>query len=180
VQHARFGTASERAAATSFVWTGTSTSSASTCGRSRIRTPRHRTAADPHPRQEQVDWLTREVTRFRATWKIISADLPLGVVVPDGPVNQESVSNRDPGAPLGKEFEIASALSAFKRNRVRNVVWLTADVHHCAAHHQETAEGRAPRSTRRWSIWIRVRSGVSARAPWVGSLNAADLHRPCG
>ena len=26
-------------------------------------------------------------------------------------------------------------LSAFKRNRVKNVVWLTADVHYCAAHH---------------------------------------------
>jgi len=85
--------------------------------------------------QEQVDWLVREVTRSRATWKVISADLPLGVVVPDGPVNQESVSNHDPGAPLGKELEIASVLSAFKRNRVRNVVWLTADVHYCAAHH---------------------------------------------
>ena len=26
-------------------------------------------------------------------------------------------------------------LSSFKRNRVKNVVWLTADVHYCAAHH---------------------------------------------
>jgi len=85
--------------------------------------------------QEQVDWLIREVSKSNATWKVIAADLPLGVIVPDGPVNQESVSNRDPGAPLGRELEIAGVLSAFKRNRVRNVVWLTADVHYCAAHH---------------------------------------------
>ncbi|NUR06784.1 MAG: alkaline phosphatase [Nocardioidaceae bacterium] len=85
--------------------------------------------------QEQTDWLIREVSRSRATWKVISADLPLGVVVPDGPVNQESLSNRDPGAPLGKELELAAVLSAFKRNGVRNVVWVTADVHYCAAHH---------------------------------------------
>lgn len=85
--------------------------------------------------QEQADWLIREVSTSKATWKVISADLPLGVIVPDGPAAQESLSNRDAGAPLGKELEIARVLSAFKRNRVRNVVWLTADVHYCAAHH---------------------------------------------
>ncbi|WP_458113522.1 alkaline phosphatase D family protein [Arthrobacter sp. R1-13] len=85
--------------------------------------------------QEQADWLVKEVSRSKATWKVISADLPLGLIVPDGPVNQESLANRDAGAPLGKELEIAGVLSAFKRNRVKNVVWLTADVHYCAAHH---------------------------------------------
>lgn len=84
--------------------------------------------------QEQADWLIKEVSRSKATWKVISADLPLGLIVPDGPVNQESLANRDAGAPLGKELEIAGVLSAFKRNRVKNVVWLTADVHYCAAH----------------------------------------------
>lgn len=85
--------------------------------------------------QEQVDWLIREVSKSKATWKVIAADLPLGIIVPDGPVNQESLSNRDPGAPLGRELEIAGVLSAFKRNGVKNTVWLTADVHYCAAHH---------------------------------------------
>ncbi|MDQ0617446.1 alkaline phosphatase D family protein [Arthrobacter globiformis] len=85
--------------------------------------------------QEQADWLIREVSKSRATWKVISADLPLGIIVPDGPAAQESLANHDAGAPLGKELEIARVLSAFKRNRVKNVVWLTADVHYCAAHH---------------------------------------------
>jgi alkaline phosphatase D len=85
--------------------------------------------------QEQADWLIREVSKSKATWKVIAADLPLGIIVPDGPAAQESLSNRDAGAPLGKELEIARVLSAFKRNRVKNVVWLTADVHYCAAHH---------------------------------------------
>ncbi|MFF1384707.1 alkaline phosphatase D family protein [Arthrobacter sp. NPDC058288] len=85
--------------------------------------------------QEQAEWLISEVSKSKATWKVISADLPLGLIVPDGPVNQESLANRDAGAPLGKELEIAGVLSAFKRNRVKNVVWLTADVHYCAAHH---------------------------------------------
>jgi len=67
--------------------------------------------------------------------KLISADMPLGLVVPDGPVNQESLANRAPGAPLGKEREIAAVFSAFHRSRVKNVVWITLDVHYCAAHH---------------------------------------------
>lgn len=84
--------------------------------------------------EEQVRWLIREVTRSRATWKVIAADLPIGIIVPDG-ASQESLANRDPGAPLGRELELARILQAFKRNGVRNIVWLTADVHYCAAHH---------------------------------------------
>ncbi|WOH17814.1 alkaline phosphatase D family protein [Paenarthrobacter sp. GOM3] len=85
--------------------------------------------------QEQVDWLIKEVRKSKATWKVIAADLPLGIIVPDGAVNQESLSNRDNGAPLGRELEIAGVLSAFKKFGVKNTVWLTADVHYCAAHH---------------------------------------------
>lgn len=55
--------------------------------------------------------------------------------ISDGSTGFEPAANRDAGAPLGKELELAGVLSAFKRNRVKNVVWLTADVHYCAAHH---------------------------------------------
>jgi alkaline phosphatase D len=85
---------------------------------------------------EQTDWLIREVSRSRATWKVISADLPLGLVVPDGAA-QESLSNGDPGAPLGRELELAQVLRGFRDHGVRNVVWITADVHYCAAHHYD-------------------------------------------
>lgn len=83
---------------------------------------------------EQTEWLIREVCASTATWKVICNDLPLGLVVPDGK-NQESLSNGDNGKPLGKELELARVLQAFKRNRVKNIVWLTADVHYTAAHH---------------------------------------------
>ncbi len=89
--------------------------------------------------QEQADWLVREVRRSRATWKVISADLPLGLVVPDG-THQESVSNADPGAPLGRELELARVLRGLKG--VPNVVWITADVHYCAAHHYSPERAR--------------------------------------
>jgi alkaline phosphatase D len=86
--------------------------------------------------EEQVDWLIREVRRSRATWKVIANDLPLGLVVPDGAA-QESLANGDPGKPLGKELEIAGVLAAFKKHGIKNTVWLTADVHYCAAHHYD-------------------------------------------
>lgn len=80
----------------------------------------------------QVRWLARELKRSKATWKVISADLPLGIVVPDGEA-QESLANADDGAPLGKELELAWLLREIQS--VPGVVWITADVHYCAAHH---------------------------------------------
>jgi alkaline phosphatase D len=44
------------------------------------------------------------------------------------------VANGD-GPVLGREFEIAQLLSFIKRQRIRNTLWLTADVHYTAAHH---------------------------------------------
>lgn len=98
-------------------------------------------AAGPETRflgQEQVDWLVQEASRSRATWKAIMADMPLGLVVPDGSL-QEGVANGDGGAPRGRELEIASLLSRLKAAGVTNVVWFTADVHYCAAHHYDPA-----------------------------------------
>lgn len=85
---------------------------------------------------EQAAWLVREVSRSRATWKVIASDMPLGVLVPDGTAI-EAVANGLPGAPGGREHEIAWVLNQFQRNEVRNTVWLTADVHYCAAHHYD-------------------------------------------
>jgi alkaline phosphatase D len=82
----------------------------------------------------QLQWLKASLKASRATWKVIAADLPLGVVVPDGPDRFESVSNGDPGVPLGRELELADLLRFLQQQRVRNVVWITADVHYCAAH----------------------------------------------
>ncbi|QCU78206.1 alkaline phosphatase [Citricoccus sp. SGAir0253] len=84
--------------------------------------------------EEQVQWLIREVTTSKATWKVISCDLPLGIIVPDGK-GQESISNAEHGAPLGRELELARVLKAFKDHGVKNVVFITGDVHYCAAHH---------------------------------------------
>jgi alkaline phosphatase D len=85
----------------------------------------------------QLQWLKSGLENSPATWKIVAADLPLGLIVKDGPTDYEAVANGDPGAPLGREIEIADLLRHLKARRVQNVVWITADVHYCAAHHYD-------------------------------------------
>ncbi|SDB86192.1 alkaline phosphatase D [Raineyella antarctica] len=84
--------------------------------------------------EEQLQWLIEGLRTSTATWKVIANDLPIGLVVPDG-AGMEAVANNDPGAPLGRELEIARLLKAIKDHDIKNVVFLTGDVHYCAAHH---------------------------------------------
>jgi alkaline phosphatase D len=83
----------------------------------------------------QLEWLKASLAASRATWKVVASDMPIGLVVGDGPGLYEAVANADDGAPLGREHEIASLLSFVKARDVRNVVWITADVHYAAVHH---------------------------------------------
>jgi alkaline phosphatase D len=84
----------------------------------------------------QVEWLKRRLLASASTWKIIASDMPLGLVVPDGPAF-EAVANGDGGPPLGRELEIAGLLRFIRDRRIRNVVFITGDVHYCAAHHYD-------------------------------------------
>lgn len=100
--------------------------------------------AEPSPAtailgEAQLAWLEQSLRQSRATWKIIACDMPIGLVVNDrvrdGVRNYEAVANADNGAPLGREHDIARLLRNLQAAQVRNVVWVTADVHYCAAHH---------------------------------------------
>ncbi|MGW0699958.1 alkaline phosphatase D family protein [Streptomyces sp. NPDC002867] len=84
---------------------------------------------------EQLAWLKRELSRSRAVWKVIASDMPLGLIVPDGSANFEAVAQGDPGAPLGRELQIADLLRYVKHRRITGTVWLTADVHYTSAQH---------------------------------------------
>jgi len=61
--------------------------------------------------------------------------MPIGVQVPDGDRAWEAVANGVAGPPSGREAELARVLTGIRDRKVRNVVWLTADVHYTAAHH---------------------------------------------
>ncbi|MCK1266222.1 MULTISPECIES: alkaline phosphatase D family protein [unclassified Bradyrhizobium] len=79
---------------------------------------------------EQLAWLKREVAASRATWKVIAADLPIGLV------SLDAVALGD-GPPDRREHEIADLLASIKRAGIRNIVWLTADMHYTAAHYYD-------------------------------------------
>jgi alkaline phosphatase D len=82
----------------------------------------------------QVEWLKTRLAASTAVWKIIASDMPLGLVVSDGAAF-DAVANRDSGVPLGREIELAGLLRFIRDRRIRNVVFVTGDVHYCAAHY---------------------------------------------
>jgi len=87
----------------------------------------------------QIAWLLNGLKKSKATWKVIAADMPIGLQVPDGKTQDgldkwEAIANGDQGAPKGREIEIARLLREIKKANIHNIVWLTADVHYTAAH----------------------------------------------
>jgi alkaline phosphatase D len=86
----------------------------------------------------QIDWLKAALAASVATWKVIASDMPIGLVVRDGPLF-EAFANADDGAPLGRELEVAGLLRFIRDRRISNVVWVTGDVHYAAAHYYDPA-----------------------------------------
>jgi len=78
----------------------------------------------------QLAWLKRELAASDATWKVIAADLPIGLI------SLDAIALGD-GPPERREHEIADLLSFMKRAGISNSVWLTADMHYTAAHHYD-------------------------------------------
>jgi alkaline phosphatase D len=78
----------------------------------------------------QLAWLKRELAGSDATWKVIAADLSIGLI------SEDAIALGD-GPPQRREHEIAGLLSFIKRAGVSNTVWLTADMHYTAAHYYD-------------------------------------------
>jgi alkaline phosphatase D len=90
----------------------------------------------------QLGWLKDALKRSTATWKIIASDMPLSAISADGK-NYEAWANGDNGKPLGRELELADLLSFIKANKIRNTVWITADVHYQASIHYHPDRAKA-------------------------------------
>ncbi len=82
----------------------------------------------------QLRWLKRAMKGSTATWKIVCSDMPLSLIVGDGPGAFEAVANGD-GPPAGRELEIAELLRFLRDEKIRNVAWICGDVHHAASIH---------------------------------------------
>jgi len=94
--------------------------------------------------EAQVQWLEQGLKNSKATWKIIAADMPIGLNIGDGTDAQgrarwEAIANGNDGPAAGRELEIARLLGFIKKQRIKNIVWLTADVHYAAAHYYDPA-----------------------------------------
>ena len=100
---------------------------------------------------EQLAWLREQLAESRATWKVLAADLPLGLLVPDGD-QIEGIAQGDAGRPRGRELEIADLLRFVKRRGITGLVWLTADVHYTAAHHYAPARAVMKEFTPFWEF----------------------------
>jgi alkaline phosphatase D len=78
----------------------------------------------------QLAWLKRQLAASNATWKVIAADLPIGLI------SEDAIALGD-GPPERREHEIVDLLSFIKRAGIANTVWLTADMHYTAAHYYD-------------------------------------------
>lgn len=87
----------------------------------------------------QLEALKARLASSTAAWKVIASDMPVGLIVRDGPAFFEAVANGEHGGPLGRELEVADLLRFVRDRRIRNIVWITGDVHYCAAHHYDPA-----------------------------------------
>ncbi len=85
---------------------------------------------------EQVRWLKEALLSSKATWKVIAADMPIGIMVRDGEAAFENLANGN-GEARGRELEIADLLRFIRDTDIKNTVWLTADVHYTAAHYYD-------------------------------------------
>jgi alkaline phosphatase D len=94
--------------------------------------------------EAQLQWLKQALRDSTAIWKVIASDMPIGVIVHDdfaARTGAEGIALRN-GQPAGRELELAELLTWLRDQAVRNVVWVTADVHYTAAHHYDPARAR--------------------------------------
>jgi len=88
----------------------------------------------------QLDWLKDRLRSSTATWKVIASDMPIGLLVGDGkrdglPVFEAWANGEGP--PLGRELELKELFSFTRQHGIRNIVWITGDVHYATALHYD-------------------------------------------
>jgi alkaline phosphatase D len=98
----------------------------------------------------QMNWIKQRLLASKAKWKVIASDMPIGIIVKDGQ-NFEAFANSN-GPALGRELEVAELLRFIKQSRIKNVVWVTADVHYCAAHYYDPAKAQFTDFTPFWEF----------------------------
>jgi alkaline phosphatase D len=80
----------------------------------------------------QLQWLLDGLAGTDAVWKLVVSSVPLSIPtgrpLRDGWANGSHALDPD-GSPMGFERELGVIVTALETRRIRNVVWLVADVH---------------------------------------------------
>lgn len=79
----------------------------------------------------QRRWLEQKLAASNATWKVIVSSVPLAI--PTGSLETGRDGWADDGSDGGFERELLALLEQLRHAEVRNLVWLTTDVHFAAA-----------------------------------------------
>src|SRR5882672_2789325 len=85
-------------------------------------TPNRQTAASDETAfmgGEQTAWIKQRLLASKARWKVIASDMPIGIIVKDGPANFEAFAN-GAGPALGRELELAELLRFIKQKKIKN------------------------------------------------------------
>lgn len=83
----------------------------------------------------QRRWLEHAVSKSDATWKVIASSVPISI--PTGSLETGRDGWADLGQHGGFERELRGILEVFRGSGVRNLVWITTDVHFAAAFRYE-------------------------------------------
>jgi alkaline phosphatase D len=81
--------------------------------------------------EKQLKWIKQSLKASQATWKVIASDDPLSIIT-GGAGDYDAWSQNDSRV-LGREAQLADLLKFIKDEKIKNVVWITADVHFPAA-----------------------------------------------
>ena len=85
--------------------------------------------------ENQLQWIKQRLQASRATWKVIASDDPLSIVT-GSPGDYDAWAQNDKRL-RGREAELRDLLKFIKVKQIKNVVWITADVHFPAAIYYE-------------------------------------------
>lgn len=118
--------------------------------------------------QAQLNWLKDALKNSQATWKIISTHDPLSIVT--GGVTDRDAWGQNDAAILGREVQLAEILKFLKDHDIKNVVFLTSDVHFAAAISYEPARATFKDFNPFWEFVI---GPINAGAFGAGNLDAS-------
>ena len=87
---------------------------------------------------EQLAWFQREIAKSKATWKIIVTSVPLALPTGNPEKGLDGWANTD--TEFGFERELRKIVNSIYDAKLKNVVWLTTDVHFAAGFHYRPIE----------------------------------------